>query len=136
MDEKDNEVDAAVTGMNVVVETSAGEASTEIVKTTIGANMNSKSVFLLIVPITVHIGKKSFDTYALLDDGSQSTMVRNSFFQKFGVPRKNKEVYKTTIKDKAEHPVTVKELSLDVSARDGSNRPQDQNSLRATNGHV
>ena len=70
--------------------------------------------------VTVHVGDKSFDTYALLDDGSQSTLLRREFFDKMGVKGKPKKILETTVKDDPQ-PVTVDELSMVVSARDGTN---------------
>ena len=53
--EKDEEVDASLTGMNVVSVKSEDEASTDAAEVTIGASMNSKSVVLMIVAVTIHI---------------------------------------------------------------------------------
>ena len=131
-DEKENESEAALTGLNIAgTMGSPGEAATEteldITSESAVARVNfcstkgpRKSVILLIVAVTVHVGDKSFDTYALLDDGSQSTLLRREFFDKMGVKGKPKKILETTVKDDPQ-PVTVDELSMVVSARDGTN---------------
>ena len=73
-----------------------------------------------MVSVTVHIKGRSYDTYALLDDGSMSTLLRMEFFKRFRTSGERNEVYQTTIKDEPEQ-VTVEEISVVVSARDGSN---------------
>ena len=80
-----------------------------------------KTVILLVVAVTIHIDGKCFDTFALLDDGSQSTLLRREFFDKMGVAGRPKQLLEATVKDDPQ-PVTVDELSMVVSHRDGSNR--------------
>ena len=41
-----------------------------------GLTSTIKDVFLQIVPVTLHAYNKSIETYALLDNGSQSTFLR------------------------------------------------------------
>ena len=72
------------------------------------------------VVVTIHINKQSHDTYALLDNGSQGTLLRSEFFAKFEAPGEEADVLQSTIKDDPEE-VMVEEISFDVSARDGSN---------------
>ena len=121
-DPAEDQAEDTITGLNVTsTEVVAKETSVEATQVTVCATMSSKSVFLLIVAITVHVNGKSFDTYGLLDDGSQSTLIRQEFYRKIGAGGCKKKVYQTTIKDKAKDPMTVEELSLTVSARDGTN---------------
>ena len=44
-----------------------------------------KAVYLLIVPVTLHIGDVSFDTYALLDNASEGTFIRQRVVDELGV---------------------------------------------------
>ena len=80
-----------------------------------------KDIYLQIVPVTLHVNERSYDTYALLDNGSQSTLLKKEVVDKLGLLGRKKAVNLSTIKDKSE-TVQVTEVALDVSARDGGNR--------------
>ena len=103
--------DATHNGLNIASpETTAEEGGMVAVCT----SMTSKSVYLLVVAVTVHVNQQRFDTYALLDDGSQSSLLRYEFYQMIGAVGRKKSVYESTINCKAQKPVEVEELSLIV----------------------
>ena len=72
-----------------------------------------------IVPVKVHgKGNGTFDTYALLDSGSQSTLIRDDDAKRLGLKGKRKFVHIATVKDQAES-IQVEEFGVKVSSRDG-----------------
>ena len=75
-------------------------------------------VYLQIVPVTIHIGSKKADTYALLDNCAQSTLLREDFFKKLHVKGKKAKMSQGTIKDKAE-VVSGLQVSVKVCGRQG-----------------
>ena len=81
----------------------------------------SSRVYLQIVPVTVHIGDEAADTYALLDNGSQQTLLREEFFLNFSAEGEQGEMNQGTIKDKDDNVYGVR-LNISVSARNGSNK--------------
>ena len=76
-----------------------------------------KDTYLQIVPVMLHSpGGKSCSTYALLDSGSQSTLLREDVAKQLNLKGKKSNVNITTIKDKSER-LTLQEVSLNVSSR-------------------
>ena len=86
-----------------------------------GLTSTIKDVFLQIVPVTLHANNKSIETYALLDNGSQSTFLRQDIAKRLKLKGKERIISLTTVKDQSES-VKVEEISLDVSSRDGKYR--------------
>ena len=80
-----------------------------------------KIVYLQIVPVTLHAGRKHLKTYALLDDASQATLIREDMAAKLGLEGRKDTFYLSTINETAKQ-VQCTEVSLDVSARNGKNR--------------
>ena len=80
-----------------------------------------KTIYLLIVPVTLHAGEKHIKTYALLDDCSQATLLREDIAETLGLEGREDIFNLNTIKD---NPETVRcaEVSLEISARNGKNR--------------
>ena len=76
----------------------------------------AKRVFLLIVPVTIHIGKVKADTYALLDNCAQNTLMRYEFFQKLGVQGMKSKMNQGTIKEKPEE-VSGQSITISISGR-------------------
>ena len=79
-----------------------------------------KSVFLLIVQVTLHVGQTTFDTYALLDPCSEGTFIRDDVVNQLGMMGKPTSYYLSTIKGVDPEKVSTKQVSLSISARDGS----------------
>ena len=78
-----------------------------------------RSIYLQIVPVKVHgKGNVTFDTYALLDSGSQSTLIRDDVAKRLGLKGKRKFIRIATVKDQAES-IQVEEFGVKVSSRDG-----------------
>ena len=78
-----------------------------------------RSIYLQIVPVKVHgKGNETFDTYALLDSGSQSTLIRDDVAKRLGLKGKRKFIRIATVKDQAES-IQVEEFGVKVSSRDG-----------------
>ncbi len=65
---------------------SAGQNSAGPTKVNVGLVRNSGSVYLQILPVRVHAPNgRVVDTYALLDSGSQTTLVQESFANNIGL---------------------------------------------------
>ncbi len=77
-----------------------------------------KEVFLLVIPVIIHppTGEPVL-TYALLDNCSQSTLLREDMAQKLNLRGKSDILNIGTIKDKAEG-IPVESISLEISSRD------------------
>lgn len=79
-----------------------------------------KEVFLLVVPVVIHPPKgKPIFTYAFLDNGSQSTLLREDMAQRMKLHGRPNILNVSTIKDEAE-AIPVKDISLDVSSQDNN----------------
>ncbi len=77
-----------------------------------------KTVYLMIVPVTLYAKGKSHDTYALLDDCSQATILRGDVAEILGLEGHPTSYNLNTIKDKPEK-MNASAVSLSVSARNG-----------------
>ncbi|XP_066928372.1 uncharacterized protein [Clytia hemisphaerica] len=78
----------------------------------------SGTVYLSVVPVKLQgLDSSSITTYALLDTGSQSTLVRNDVAKKLKLKKKDKKITITTINDIGTK-TKVKETSMRVENRD------------------
>ncbi|XP_066933479.1 uncharacterized protein [Clytia hemisphaerica] len=85
----------------------------------INMTRNDYNVFLKVVPVTVtNQAGHSVNTYALLDSGSQCTLITKSLCQSLKLPGKVKKVSFGTIKDEEE--MQAKIVNLKLSSTDGS----------------
>ena len=81
-----------------------------------------KRVFLQIVPVMLHSETgESVHTYGLLDNAADATLVRKDIARKLKIRGKPESIMMNTIKDKPEE-VDAEQVTLDISAKDGSNR--------------
>ena len=87
--------------------------------TNIGSTRSSAQVFLQIVPVSITIGEKTVETYALIDDGSQSTLLREEFFKRFNVRGEPAKMNQGTISETKYVPGT--KVKVTVAGRNGSN---------------
>ena len=98
-----------------------GEANTEA-KSTIGkidVTKKDRDVFLQIVPIVVSNKRgTTIKTYALLDSGSQCTIITKGLCQSLQLPGKLKKVQFGTVKD--EETMSAKIVNLSISSADGN----------------
>ena len=79
-----------------------------------------KRVYLQIVQVRLHAWDGTFyDTYAVLDTCSESTMMRYDVAERLGLEKKTSKVNIATVKDDAEQ-MTMDVVNLKVSSRDGS----------------
>ena len=79
----------------------------------------NKEIILQIVPVTLHSPDgKMVDTYALLDGGSQVTLVREDVCEKLGLDIEERTTRIKTVKDVAE-PLKTGAVSLEISDRNG-----------------
>ena len=86
-----------------------------------------KKVYLQIVQVRLHAENgKYFDTYAVLDTCSESTMMRNDVASRLGLKRKAAKVNIATVKDAAEQ-ISTEVVTLRVSSRDGSYEAEVEN---------
>ena len=106
------------------------ESKTEDVKVSSHLLLNPapKVVFLLIVPVSLHIGSITFDTYALLDDGSTGTFITQRVVEELGVTGEPQTCSLGTLTEQPKL-MSVSQISLEVSARDGSNRLEIESAL-------
>ena len=104
--------------MHCAVEPEVENGDTQMIA--VSNSRRSKRVFLQIVPVTIVIGEKSVDTYALLDNGAQYTLLREEFFNQFNVLGTKGKMNQGTIKDPGED-VAGTYTSLTVSCRNGNN---------------
>ena len=81
-----------------------------------------KTGYLKIVPVTLHANKKSLDTYALLDDGSQATLLRHDIAETLGLVGVPTSYNLNTIKDDPEKMNSTAVQGLEVSSRNGKNK--------------
>ena len=81
-----------------------------------------RDVFLQVVPVNLcSEDGKSVQTYALLDTGSQLTLLRADIAKKLSLSGKKLKMGISTIKDKAEK-LQVEKVKVEVCSRDGSRR--------------
>ena len=85
-----------------------------------GAMKIRKDVYLQIVPVKLHGKDCTLDTYGLLDGGSQSTLIREDTAKKLRLVGTEKKVNLGTVNGSSS--ITVCEVALKVSARDGGNK--------------
>ena len=110
-DGKKDDDEEKLAGMTTVVEEKLAGLTTEV----------KKEVILQIVPVTLHSPDgEMFDTHALLDGGSQVTLVREDVSEKLRLNPTEKDVAVRTVKDDAE-TLTAGAVSLEVSDRNGEN---------------
>ena len=112
--DKDGKAFAGLTSASqkAVVERTESESSSD----------DEEEVILQIVPISLLGNKgKVIDTYGLLDNGSQSTLIREDMARKLKLRGKRKKIRIGTIKDKGQLETKIV-APLSVSARDGSNK--------------
>ena len=81
-----------------------------------------RDVVLLIVPVTLYgLNGKTFDTLALLDNGSQTTLLREDLIEKAGICAKTRDMNLGTVTAKPKKKGS-NEVHLHVSARGGGNK--------------
>ncbi|XP_066919295.1 uncharacterized protein [Clytia hemisphaerica] len=102
--------------------TTLHEYFTEHVKESFSGNTQvvepSGTVYLSVVPVKLQgLDSSSITTYALLDTGSQSTLVRDDVAKKLKLKKKDKKITITTINDIGTK-TKVKETSMRVENRD------------------
>ena len=74
----------------------------------------TQKIFLQIVPVKVKASNGSFlSTYALLDTGSESTLIHADFARKLKLKGKAKRVIISSIKDSGEN-INVQEVEIQV----------------------
>ena len=79
------------------------------------------AVYLSVVPVELHgLDSTSITTYALLDSGSQSTLIRADVATKLKLKKRDKKVTISTINDSGSK-TKVKETSLRVANRENGN---------------
>ena len=84
-----------------------------------GLVKSPKVIYLQIVPVKlIGSGGKFVHTYALLDTGSQSNLIRADIARRLNLSGKKKHINITTVKDEPDM-ITVKEISLDIESMDG-----------------
>ena len=89
--------------------------------TTMGKySASTKKVFLQIVQVTVHAGDQSCSTFALLDNGSESTLLREDLQQKLGLKGELVDVTVGTFKDDPEF-MRFYDVNFDIKSMDGKN---------------
>ena len=76
----------------------------------------TKNVYLLTVPITIHWGRKRFDTYGLLDNCSQGTFIREDVVERLKLKTEKKSIEMGTINDS--EVVEYDTVKVNVSSRD------------------
>ena len=78
-----------------------------------------KETFLQIVPVTLRseLGQ-DIDTYALLDDGSQRTLLRDDIAERLHLNGEPEALSVSTVIEKAEQSIPTKSTSLTVYSRD------------------
>jgi hypothetical protein len=82
-----------------------------------------KDVYLQIVPLKLHgEGSRTADTYGLLDNGSQSTLIREDMAKQLGLQGKNRTINFGTVTDQKR--IKVCEVQLHASARNGDNKTE------------
>ena len=80
---------------------------------------SNRHVFLQVVPVKVSNSTgDSIETYALLDSGSQCTIIKKSLCQTLNLPGKLKRISLGTIKD--DEVMSAKIVRLQISSLDGS----------------
>ena len=77
-----------------------------------------KETFLQIVPVVLHseLGE-DVETYALLDDGSQSTLLRDDIAERLHLNGKPQDLKVSTVIQKAEQSIPSKSTTLTVYSR-------------------
>ena len=79
-----------------------------------------KDVFLMIVPVCLEAADgKTFETHALLDDGSESTLMREDVAEKLGIPSKPKSIGVITVVKKESQSAAASKVSVKVSSVEG-----------------
>ena len=91
----------------------------KLVDSTVGVMKGNRHVYLQIVPVKVtnRLNHKSSYTYALLDGGSQCTIIKKSLCMKLGLNGRLEQLNVGTFKD--DEKITTKIVSLNVSSQDG-----------------
>ena len=104
---------------------SSGSAGNQPVPvTTMGKySASTKKVFLQIVPVRIHYGNRSCSTFALLDNGSESTLLRQDLSGKLGLKGKLVDVSVGTFKDEPEF-MRFYDVKFGIASMDGKNRFQ------------
>ncbi len=77
-----------------------------------------KDTFLQVVPVILQSKEAEILTYALLDDGSQKTLLRDDIAQKLKLPWTPQLLSITTVVEKAGEPIQAKESAISVLSKD------------------
>ena len=86
----------------------------ENAKVCISKTAKHQAVFLQIVPVKVKLeGGKFISTYALLDNGGESTLIQADFLKRLDLDGKTKSINISSIKD-VEETIRVKEVKLKI----------------------
>ena len=95
-----------------------------VVVTTVGRySTENRRVFLQVVPVKLQAGDRSCSTFALLDNGSESTLLRDDLSHKLGLKGDLIDVAVGTFKDDPEF-MQFRDVDFDILSHDGKNRFQ------------
>ncbi|KFD65639.1 hypothetical protein M514_22234 [Trichuris suis] len=84
----------------------------------VGATISDRAVLLSVVPIMVGNSSARMKTYALLDSGSEASLITEGLARKLGLSLKPTGVCLTTFKDR--QPIPTLAVSFEVASCDGS----------------
>ncbi|CDW61149.1 DUF1758 domain containing protein, partial [Trichuris trichiura] len=84
----------------------------------VGATISDRAILLLVVPIMVRSSSATLSTYALLDSGSEASLITEDLAKKLGLNLKPTAVCLTTFKDR--QPIPTLAVSFEVASCDGS----------------
>ena len=91
---------------------------------------SGKDTYLFVVPVTL-VGPdgQTVDTYAMLDNGSTDTMMRDEIANQLKLKGREENVNVGTVLDQKKESVEGRTVSLSVSARDGTNSTNIKNAF-------
>ena len=100
-------------------DTVKGADSTKNKDVKINHLQSRKYVYLRVVPVRIQTQEKFADTYALLDEGSQTTIIRSDLAESLNLPGDHKLINLGGLKDEGEM-VQGRSVSFTLKSRDGS----------------